>query len=144
RLRPRLRRAQTLNRRLPQRVDALARRRLQVVDGLHTVQLTFETVELTPKLNTPTKIPDGSIELPQDLATPVHHRLILRAARLVKERGDRLIGHRLDPIDPEQRGLTAKRLDLLHQPLKQLSRLRILGQDPDRTPKPDRAHSLKL
>src|SRR5215472_11189347 len=74
----------------------------------------------------------------------MHHGLIFDAARLVKEGRDRLVGHRLDPIDAEQRRLPAERLNLLHEPLKKLRGLWSLGQDPRGSPELDRPHALEL
>src|SRR5215813_6054170 len=74
----------------------------------------------------------------------MHHGLILDATRLVKEGRDRLVGHRLDPIDAEERGLATERLNLLYEPLKELGGFRILGQDPRGPPEPYRPHALEL
>src|SRR5262245_25781399 len=89
-------------------------------------------------------IPLSTVQLSENLAAPMHHSLIFDAAGLVKERRDRLVGHRLDPIDAEERGLAAERLNLLHEPLKELRGLWILGQDPRGPPEPDRPHALEL
>src|SRR5262245_21346174 len=89
-------------------------------------------------------IPLSTVQLPENLSAPVHHGLIFGAARLVKEGCDRLVGHRLDPIDAEKRRLATKRLNLLHEPLKELLGFWGLGQNPRGPPEPDRSHTLEL
>src|SRR5262245_1943621 len=89
-------------------------------------------------------IPLRTVQLSENLAAPTHHGLIFDAADLVKERRDRLVGHRLDPIDAKERGFAADRLNLLHEPLKELRGLWILGQDPRGPSEPDRPHALEL
>ena len=89
RARARLRGAQTLGGRLPQAARALSGRRLQVIDGLDAVQVTLEAIELAAELrDRPTMIRLVAIELPEDVPTALHHRLILDAPGLVEEAGD--------------------------------------------------------
>src|SRR5229473_880856 len=107
--------------------------RLQIVDGLDPVELPFDAIELAAKLS------DGApvvrpvpIELREDLPTPFHGRLILESPGLVEERGDLLLCHVPYPVDMQQRRLTTERLDLLHQPLKELGGFCCLRKDPGR------------
>jgi len=85
-----------------------------------------------------------TVQLPQNLPAALYDRVVFSAPRLVKERGDLVVGHRLDAIDPQEGRLTAKRLDLLHEPLKELRRLGSLRQDPAGAAQTDGTHSLKF
>src|SRR5262245_64422787 len=98
--RPALRRAQALGRRLPERPGALPRRRLQVVDRLDPVELSLEPVELRPELRGREAMGRSlAIELTEDLAASLHHRLVLGAPRRVEEPGDLVVLHGLDAVD---------------------------------------------
>ena len=137
--------AQPLGGRLPEAAGARSRRRLQVVDGLNPVQLTLQTVELAAEPRDRSAVVRRvAIEVPEDLPTPLHHRLILDTPGLVEEVGDLLVGHRLDSIDAKQRRLAADGLDFLDEPLEELGRLGRLGQDPARPPQPHGPHPLQL
>src|SRR5712692_1523376 len=73
----RLSRAQALGRRLPQRARALAERRLQVIDGLHPVQLALEAIELAAELRGRSAVVRlVPIEVSEDLPAPLYHRLV--------------------------------------------------------------------
>src|SRR5262245_23459130 len=138
-------RAQTLRRRLPERPGALPRRRLQVVDRRDAVELALESVEPGPELRGRSTVRRPvTIELTEDLTTSLHDRLVFGAPRGVKEPGDLVVLHGLDAVDAQQRDLPLERLDLLHQPLKELGRLGGLRQDPPGAAEPDGAHALEL
>src|SRR2546427_4275161 len=142
---PRLRGAQTLGRRLPQTASALPGRRLQVIDGLDAVQLTLQAIEPAAELRDRSAVVRLiAIEVPEDVPAALHHRLELDAPSFVEEAGDLFFSHRFDPIDAQQRCLTAERLNFLHEPLEQLRGLRSFGQDPAGAPQPDGAHPLEL
>src|SRR5882724_1052965 len=137
--------AQTLGRRLPQAASTLPGRRLQVIDGLNTVQLTLQAIELAAQLRDRAMVVRlVPIEVSEDLPAPLNHGLVLGRANFVEEGGDVFIGHGLDTIYPQQRRLAAEGLDLLDEPLEELRCLRSFGQDPARTPQAHGAHPLEL
>jgi hypothetical protein len=112
---------------------------------LDAVELALDTVELAAQLpEGPAVLGLVAIELRQDLAAALHDGPVFPGTRLVEQRGDLLVCHVPDALDVEQGRLSAERLDLLHQPLESLRRLRDLGQDPGRAPEPDGAHPLEL
>src|SRR2546426_11570999 len=85
-----------------------------------------------------------TVELSEDLPAAVHDGLILDGAGLVEQRAHLLVGHVLDARHVDERRLAADRLDLLHEPLEELRRLRGLRQDPRRAAQADCAHALEL
>src|SRR5947209_4534285 len=118
--------------------------RVQIVDRLDAVQLAFEAIQRAAQLRDRAVVRQVAVQLGEDLPATLHDRLVLDAARLVKERPDLLLRHGLDPVDVDQSGLAAERLNFLHEPLEELRRLRGLRQDPGRAAEPDGAHALEL
>ena len=84
------------------------------------------------------------IDLGRDLTTALHDRLVLAGASFVEQGGHLVLRHGLDPVDTQQRGLTAERLDLLHEPLKEFRRLGRLREDPRRPPQLHGPHALQF
>jgi hypothetical protein len=99
-----------------------------MVDGLHPIQLMLEAIQRAAELRGRSAgAPLVAVEVPKKVAASLHHRLVVDPPGLVEEGGDLRVGHGLDAIDAKQRGLPPKRLDLLHQPLKEFHRLGSLG-----------------
>src|SRR5438552_828847 len=121
-----------------------ARRRIEIVDRLDAVQLALEPIQRAAQLRDRAVVRQVAVQLGEDLPATLHDRLVLDAPRLVKERSDLLLRHGLDPVDVDQSGLAAERLNFLHEPLEELRRLRGLRQDPGRAAEPDGAHALEL
>src|SRR3989442_126087 len=137
--------AQACGRGLPELPGPRAGRRVQIVDRLDAVQLALEAIQLAAQLrDRPGMVRPIAVQLGEDLAAALHDRLVLDATRLVEERLHLRFGHGLDPVDVDQGGLTAERLNFLHEPLEELRRLRGLRQDPGRAAEPDGAHALEL
>src|SRR5882724_10403233 len=64
---------------------ALARRRFEVVDGLDPVQLALETIEPgAGRRDRAAVARPVTIELREDLSTPLHHRLVFRVSDFVE------------------------------------------------------------
>src|SRR5207237_10417626 len=100
--RTRRRRPQALGRRLPELAGALARRRLEIVDGLDPVQLALETVELGAERRDRSAVARPvAIELREDLSTLPHDRLVFRVLEFVEQRHLLVIVHRLDALHPD-------------------------------------------
>src|SRR3989454_12833208 len=85
-----------------------------------------------------------TVGLGEDLRAAVPDGLILDGAGLGEQRAPLLVGHVLDALHVDERRLAADRLDLLHEPLEELRRLRGLRQDPRRAAQADGAHALEL
>src|SRR6266498_3770789 len=136
---------QALGRRLPKIARAPTDWRLQMVDGLDPVQLPFDAIELAAKVS------DGAsvvrpvpIELNEDFPTALDGRLVLESPGLVEEVGNLLRAHVPYPVNVEQGRLAAERVDLLHEPLKELGGLWRLGKDPRRPAEAHGSHALEL
>src|SRR5215831_5246292 len=120
-------------------------RRLEVVDRLDTIQLSAQAIE--PRAKRSHWLPVFSlvpVQLSQDLPAALYDGVVFSAPRFVEECGDLVVGHRLDTIDSQESRLASERLDLLHEPLKELCRVWGLRQDPAGAAQTDGTHSLKF
>src|SRR5690242_21744079 len=98
-MRPCLRSAQPLGRRFPEASRPLAGGRLQIIDGLHAVELTFHYVELRSELGDRAPMAHViAIEMTEDLAASLDHRVVFDGAGFVEERDDLVFRHCLDAI----------------------------------------------
>ena len=85
-----------------------------------------------------------TIDLGRDLPAALHDGVVLGRAGFVEQRRDLIVRHGVDAIDSQQRRLPAKRLDLLHEPLKEFGCLRGFGKNPGSSTELHRAHALQL